>query len=208
MKYIKSILALLVFLVSISKVEAAAPSISPSTTQTICLGDTVTFSVSNPPATVTYTWLKNRVAIPNETRNTLKAYASGNYTVVLNNTDTLSSVQVILNPNPLASFSFTQPSGCGSKKITFNNLSTGGTGSAGMTYLWKFSDGGVDTSKNPTHNFKTDKGNGNQSFSATLTTTNSFGCKDDTTINFTVVLARMVGCGSSFSEQSEHFLYS
>ena len=93
-------------------------------------------------------------------------------------------VQVIIRPNPSASFTFTPNNQCAGTTISFTNTSTG-TG-AFTTYAWNFGDAGTSTSPSPTHVYAA-----GGTYNVSLTISNGAGCTS--TFNTTVtVLPRPV----------------
>jgi len=98
----------------------------------------------------------------------------GTYTVTLTATGSSGSntttLQIVVNPPPVISFSATDTQVCKGVPVTFNNttnLVATGTG----TYSWNFGDGNTSTAQNPSHPFVTPG-----YYSITQTATNSNGC--------------------------------
>lgn len=97
-------------------------------------------------------------------------------------TSTRTAYTVTINPLPVASFSAPTSVSCATQALTFTNSSTG----ANLTYQWNFGNpdsGNANTStqQNPSHTFVPTPGNGEQTFTVTLTATNSVtGCSDST----------------------------
>lgn len=106
----------------------------------------------------------------------------GNYTVSLvvknasGNSNT-ATVQITVNPTPVADFLEDKKTGCYPTHINFTNTSTAGGGGTITSYSWSFGDGTQDTAKNPNHIY-TLAG----TFPVTLYVTNSFGCTGNTQI--------------------------
>jgi len=163
---------------------AQSPSVSPSGNQDICAGNILRLDIVNlnPSVSYVFKWFKNGSIIGDSTRSSLLVSQSGRYKAVIeyspNKSDTLNEVNVTVNPKPTANFSFTQPSGCGSKTIQFSNASTDGTGGTNISYKWDFGNGKTSTDKNPSMTFKPGKGTGNDVFNIKLKVTNQDGCVD------------------------------
>ncbi len=95
-------------------------------------------------------------------------------------------VTVTVSPVPVPGFNFSPANACANIPVQFTNTSTG----SGLTYAWTFGDpasgtANTSTAINPTH-FFTATGAGTQSFSVTLTVTNSSGCQASVTQSVTV----------------------
>ena len=124
MKLLTRILLFGILLSTSVYARAADPSISPSGTRNICTGDSLQLSITNAPGGNRFLWVKDGVNLLNDTLSSLKVFTSGVYTVkLISGTDTTSLTPVTVNvrPSPVASFSFTNPSGCGNKNISFTN---------------------------------------------------------------------------------------
>lgn len=103
---------------------------------------------------------------------------AGTYSVALKVTNSLGCSRVLSKPNIIhvtpgvtTNFNYSTPQLCHPPEtINFTNQSTGpGT----LTYQWSFGDGGTSNALNTTHTY-----NSGGNFSATLTTTSSYGCTD------------------------------
>ena len=96
------------------------------------------------------------------------------------------SRQIVINANPLASFSLNGSVCLPQGAATFVNGSTisDGTGPL-MTYLWNFGDGNTSTASSPVHNFTT-----GGPFTVTLTATSNNGCIDDTVRTISTIYAQ------------------
>ncbi len=116
--------------------------------------------------------------------NPTKQYASaGTYTVKLVVTnasgckDSLSQVVLVLS-KPVADFTISGGTSCSSSlTIQLINLSSGSS----PAYSWDFGDGSTSTSTNPSKSY-TSSG----TYTIKLVVTNGNGCKDSTTLNFTL----------------------
>ncbi|HEX5001054.1 MAG TPA: PKD domain-containing protein [Bacteroidia bacterium] len=143
-----------------------------------CSGASVTYTNTTTPAGGVYTWQWNLGnGQTSNAQNPSVTYSSpGTYTVTLvaidssGCSDTLSQ-QVVINPQPTASFTYSG-SQCQGSTITFNNTSTPGTGTiTGVS--WNFGNGQTGTGNNPSVTYP---GAGN--YDVTLIVTNSAGCSD------------------------------
>jgi PKD repeat protein len=146
-------------------------TITPSGPLTFCQGGNVTLTAS---AGTSYQWLNNGNPIPGATAQSYIATASGSYAVTINNGSpvTTSPATVIVNPNPVPSFTYTN-NVCSGDAVPFNSTVAGGT--APFTYAWTFGGGGNETIANPAHIFNS-FGCGNTNFGNTLTVTDVNGC--------------------------------
>jgi len=99
------------------------------------------------------------------------------WNVSTNGTANLSEVIPV---QPVAAFTPTSKTITKNQKVNFNDASTddnvGGPLNDSLTYFWNFGDGSNSTAQNPSHKY-TSQG----TFSVTLTVTDSFGLKDQTT---------------------------
>ena len=88
----------------------------------------------------------------------------------------IDTVEIFVNPKPIAAF--TQPvNQClAGNNFTFINTSSGAT-----SYFWTFGDGTSSTLLNPTHTYTTAS-----NYTVQLVTTTSFGCKDSVSHSFIV----------------------
>ncbi|MCC6838374.1 MAG: PKD domain-containing protein, partial [Bacteroidia bacterium] len=145
-------------------------------------------------ASVNYSWYLNGVFFDNTSglaapnNSTISAVGTYNYMLIAFDPSVpcrdTAIVQVIIRPNPNASFTFTPNNQCAGTTIAFTNTSTG-TG-AFTTYAWNFGDAGTSTSPSPTHVYTA-----GGTYNVSLTVSNGTGCTS--TFNTTVtVLPRPV----------------
>ncbi len=130
---------------------------SSFSTASVCLGDSVRFtnlSVGNGDPLTGVTWNYGDGNSSTTTGAHLYALA-GTYNVTLTATTANCSddttISVTVSPGPIANFSTTSLSGCGSLAASFVNTTSGSP-----TYTWNFGDGTATSSAaNPTHTYTT-----------------------------------------------------
>jgi PKD repeat protein len=128
---------------------------------TLCQGDSVKLTARTG---IAFRWNTG------STDSTLTVRTTGNYQVVVSNAagcNATATAAVTVNPLPTASFSATIAGG----SVAFTNLSGGGS-----TYNWSFGNGLTSTTTHPTATYAA-----NGTYTVTLTTTNSFGCRTTST---------------------------
>jgi gliding motility-associated-like protein len=101
----------------------------------------------------------------------------GTYTVTLtaknaSGTSAPVTVQITVNPVPVADFTQDKTTGCYPTWVNFTNLSTAGPGATITSYLWNFGDGTQDTIPSPSHRYTT-----GGSHNVILYVKNNFGCQ-------------------------------
>jgi len=169
------------------------PVINGSTS--ICAGTATTLSIAAPITGATYTWhttsdgsdatIKSGTSI---TTPALTAPVTYYAKITFNGESAMSMGHAIsINPLPVASFTAPTTTDCASQAYSFINNSTGNN----LTYLWNFGNpdsGGNNTStdQSPIHFYVTTPGNGEQTFTVTLTVTSSEGCTSTSTKNLKV----------------------
>ncbi len=142
-------------------------SISPSST-TQCqsnLSPVMLVVNSNDPL-VTYTWMPQSVVSINDTI-LVNPLNTTTYTVsATNQVGCVSSASstVTVEPDPIASFTFTNNS---------TNTAVFNTSTTGSTYVWLFGDGATSNVQNPTHIYAS-----SGTFDVTLVVTSNSGCSD------------------------------
>lgn len=139
-----------------------------------CFGDPVQLQASGgwyylwkPAAGLSNPNIANPIATPSATTT---------YTVIVSDDCWADSttVTIVVNPTPTASFSNTVT--CVGDTFHFTDMSLP-NGSTIVSWSWDFGDGGMSSLQNPTHIFT-----GNGPFNVTLTVVNNFGCDDDYTL--------------------------
>ncbi len=111
---------------------APTATVVPLGSTTFCSNDSVRLKGTTPPAGLTYQWQLNGVNIANATDTIYTAKASGNYRLVLSNsncTDTSAVVAVTVNPLPVITISPATAAVCSGTSITL-------TASGANTYSW------------------------------------------------------------------------
>lgn len=168
-----------------------ADSIAHTGSTSICQGSAVDLVAKYATAGSSYQWQQSTDGgntwndVGTNSAN-YSANVTGKYRVAVtdsqNKTVTWPSVDVTVNPNPVAGFSFTPNNSCGSNPVSFTNTSSGN----GLSYVWNFNDpyagaDSISTSMNPTHHFIGSAASGTQNFNVTLTVKNNFGCTNTAT---------------------------
>lgn len=113
--------------------SATATGTSPLT---VCAGDSVSMS-ANTGTGLTYQWQKNGTNITAANNVMFKAYQSGNYTVVVTNTNNCSAtsapIAVTVNPLPMSVISYTSPiTFCEGGAVVFTSADT----STNLSFQW------------------------------------------------------------------------
>jgi PKD repeat protein len=89
---------------------------------------------------------------------------------------------IVVNPKPIAAFTYTPTYGNPKLTVNFTNTTTG----TGLTYLWNFNDGNTSTLTNPVHIYA-DTG----IYKPFLTARNTLGCSDTASGVITILKRRM-----------------
>ena len=157
---------------------------TPSGSIQICNGNSVTFSLTSNmtaiPGSFTYQWKKDNANISGATQKNYTANATGNYTLVIgrdNGDTTVNAAALVVNPNPVADFTFSPTTNCAGVPIGFFPQANDPT----SIYQWEFGDGNFETASNPLHAFFGNYGNGTNNFSVKLTVTDNKGCANQKT---------------------------
>jgi gliding motility-associated-like protein len=100
----------------------------------------------------------------------------GVYTVTLISSNASGSsapvtVQITVNPIPIANFTQDKTTGCYPTWVNFTNLTTPGPGETITSYLWNFGDGTQDNVPNPSHRYTS-----GGPLNVILYVKNNFGC--------------------------------
>ena len=154
---------------------------------TACMASLTTFhdlSTTTGGTITTWNWIfgdpasgtSNTSSLQNPTHN-YSTQGTFNVTLTVTNSNQChkdTTMQVVVNPKPLANFSFT--AACQGSATHFTDLSTS-PGSSVKSWFWKFGDGATDTVQNPTHTYAT-----SGTFQVKLVIHNLFTCSDSVTI--------------------------
>jgi PKD repeat protein len=125
-------------------------------TPSVCLGDTIRFnnlSTANGTPISGYSWdFDDGTPASSQTSPSHLYTSPGTYVVTLTTTAGVCSddttINVVVNPAPVAAFTAPTTSGCGSLSVSFINTTTGSP-----SYNWNFGDGGTSTSAAPSHTY-------------------------------------------------------
>jgi PKD repeat protein len=163
-----------------------------------CLGSPVTFTNTSTGGANSYTWVwgdaSGNTTVSSTASQTHTYATAGTYTVSLIRTfgngcvDTLvHTVNIVNNPPPSPTFTFSPNNSCSQNAISFNNTTNP---TSGLSFAWNFGDpssGNQNTSNNnnPNHTFNA-VGTGNSTYTVTLTSTNNLGCSSSSTQTVTV----------------------
>ena len=157
----------------------AAPTVSVSGPTTFCSGGSVILAASAAGAN-SFQWFLNGASISGASANTYTTSASGNYTVVVTNTNgctSAASAPTTVTVNPATTTPIISASGpttfCSGGSVTF-------TASAGAaTYQWFLNGGAISGASAATYTANT-----SGSYSVSITNTN--GCKSSTSLSSSV----------------------
>ena len=154
-----------------------------SITATTIGGTVISYTWSTVPASTTVTG--NPFTVPTTTAGTVTYVVSADFQDGCTATDT---IDVTIDPFPIASFTFSQVNNCGAFPVSFANTSSG----IGLSYEWDFGDpnsgvANTSTATSPTHKFIGTPGTGTQNFTVTLIITSNGGCKDTVTHQVTTL---------------------
>jgi len=164
----------------------------------VCLGDTVRFfdgSIPNGTTITSRSWDFGDGSSPSTQTNPSHAYMSaGSYVVRLTVSSASCShdttLNILVNPGPIVSFSSSLNVGCNPLSVSFNNTTSGAP-----VYSWNFGDGsGLSSATAPTHTYPN-----SGTFSVTLIATQG-SCADTLRIQSMIVVYPTPG--ASFSSAS------
>ena len=191
--YAKIILIFFLLLTKGANVYAACSGTIAFTVPTgVCAGSVATFTNTTTIAdTCIWKWgdLSANTVVNNTSSQSHTYTNAGTYTVWLIKRITSPACRdsvshtITISPLPTASFTVVNPGVCSLTPIQFTNTSSG----TGLTYSWAFGDGTTSTASSPSHQFDAYGNGGNQSFSVTLTATNSSGCSASVTNSVSVI---------------------
>ncbi len=170
-----------------AQVPVASISTTPASPISGCAPLAVSFNGSGTPAAgLTYSWtFPGGTPATSNTQNQVVIYnTSGTWTATLVVTDingkksNPATVQVTIDPVPVASFTEDKTSGCFPTLINFTNTTVPGPGESIIRYLWDFGDGKQDTAQSPSHRYLT---GGN--IQVILYEQNNFGCNGQSQVS-------------------------
>jgi gliding motility-associated-like protein len=153
----------------------------------VCEGQSVTLSSTAGGGTPGYQYLWQPTGLPGSSQTFVP---SGTLTHTVDITDAngctaSATVQVTVNPMPVAALSGDVLSGCAPLCVNFTDNSTGG---AATSWLWDFGDGNTSTLQNPNHCY-----NVPGPYTVILTVTTANGCTNTITMaNYINVFANPV----------------
>jgi gliding motility-associated-like protein len=159
-------------------VTNSTPTADAGPDKSICPGTATTIGTSA-VAGNTYSWSPATfLSNPNIASPLSNALVSTTYIVTVNNiangcTD-MDTVEVTVNPKPVAGFNPGTAQCLAGNSFTFTNTSTISSGS--LTYSWNFGDGNSSTQTSPVHSYANAG-----VYSVKLVVTGNNGCKDSVT---------------------------
>gem|GEM_PF-1940496 len=167
-----------------------------NTEQCISSNSFVFSNTSNVPSGATYNWNFGDGNTSTATNPTHSYAAAGNFNVTLkvtsNGIDYYSNQSVILNPLPVASFTYNPNTGNGNS-YTFNSTSTISSGN--MSYSWDFGDGSSSSGiSNPLHTYTS-----NGTYTVKLSVSGNGGCSSSDTQSIIVTNSNNGGSTPSVS---------
>jgi len=136
--------------------------------------------MSSIPGSFTYQWKKDNANIFGANQKNYTANETGNYTLVIgrpNGDTTVNAAALVVNPNPVADFTFSPTTNCAGVPIGFFPQANDPT----SIYQWDFGDGNTETASNPLHAFFNNYGNGTETFSVKLTVKDINNCTNQKT---------------------------
>ncbi|RYY38465.1 MAG: PKD domain-containing protein [Chitinophagaceae bacterium] len=167
--------------------RVAANPVFPTATagpdRVICETGSVTLGGGSAVPTNTYTWSPATGLLSPSSPTTIQnGSVGGSYVLTVTDTNhcvTRDTVDVTIQPKPVAGFTIANTALCAGDVFTFTNGSTVAAGT--LSQLWYFGDGQTSTLANPTHTYAT-----GGSYVVKLVTSTSGGCKDSLSLPITV----------------------
>ena len=171
-------------------------SASFTTTSPACPNATVTFTNTSTGSADSYIWkwgdaTANTTVL--NTNNQTHTYAiAGTYVVwlvrIFNTPSCRDSISqnVIVNTNPVASFSFAPNNACSLTPVQFLNTSTG----TGLTYSWNLGNSTTSTLLSPSVQYAAYGNGGTQTYNVSLVATSSNGCSASSAAQTVTVIKR------------------
>jgi hypothetical protein len=166
--------------VAVTVLAAPNATATPATSTTFCQGGNVVINATTGTG-LTYQWQDNGTNITGATGNSYTATATGNYSVIITNTnscsDTSSVVAVTVNPLPSANIS----TGGSTSICAGSSIALTGTPGVGLSYQWKLNGSNIFGATAPVYS-------ATAAGTYTLVVTNSYGCSATSTgVSVTVV---------------------
>jgi PKD repeat protein len=160
---------------SITVNVAQSPVVNTSfVTDTICSGQSINLNAFGGGFGVQYVWQPgNLIGQFHNVSPTVTTTYIVTATSTMTGCSGTDSSQVVVNPTPVAGFTYT----VNNLTYTFTDISTGGV----TSWSWNFGDGGTDNTQNPVHTYAA---NGN--YTVTLTVSNGL-CSNTYSILITVL---------------------
>jgi len=150
------------------------PTITSTSSPDFCTGGSATLQ-ANPTTGVTYQWKQNGNDITNAKQSTYSATTSGDYTVVVTNSNSCSATSSVFKvneyPKPSSNFTYTAPN-CSSGTVSFVADSSV-TGQSITSWDWDFGDATTGTGKTINHTYNS---SGNYTVSVTIHTNLGSSC--------------------------------
>lgn len=144
-----------------------------------CVGDPLAGILSVNGSSTAVQWYDAAGPIAGATSTSYQPTVSGNYWASLTQqgcADSTGLFPIFIHPLPQANFTPIIDTGCVTSNLrTYTNASTTSDGAA-MSYVWKFSDGDIQTTQDAIKTFT-----GLGSYTVELVTTTQYGCKDSIT---------------------------
>ncbi len=181
----------LITLLASSFIATAQCEVDAGGNVSICAGESVQLggapTIVNAGGGAVVTWNNGADDVVNPV---VSPASTTTYTVTLSDDDgcvATDQITVTVFSAPVAGFTFNPSGACSSSPVQFTNTSSG----AGLEYNWNFGNpqsgaANTATANNPSHTFVA-PGNGNQSFTVTLTATDANGCVSTQTQNIPVI---------------------
>ncbi|MCX6180849.1 MAG: PKD domain-containing protein [Bacteroidetes bacterium] len=153
---------------------------------------------------VSYNWKfgDNQISTAREPEHSFDSPGSHPVQLILkSNHNCIDSIKktVVIHPLPKPKFITSDPEGCASWCVDFNDSSTVFPDVI-SSYAWDFGDGSFSTSKNPKHCFE-NPGNLPEKFNISLALTSNFGCKNDTSIKNMITANPVAHADFSFTPE-------
>ncbi|KAB1065516.1 PKD domain-containing protein [Salibacter halophilus] len=192
---------------AIRSVNVTSGPFASFTASNVCDGEAVTLSNNTQIyGNTTYSWDFGNSQSSTDSVPQLTYASPGVYNISLiasstNGCSDTATQQVTVNPNPVSSFSVSNP--CVNSALSIQNNTTVSTGS--LTYAWDFNDGTTDTAQTPTKQY-----NLPTNYTIELVATSGAGCTDTSSQQINVQPLPVVSiedtavCGTSYVLDAEN----